>query len=139
MAASAWDGPASSQTTGSRSRRSEQLVRGYRQIVDALAGRVVDGVGNRGRHSDDADLAQPLGAERVDELVLFGDEDHFEVVHVGVHRDVVVREAVSHKAAKLAVEHALLLERHPNAADQAADDLAAGGLWVENPATCDGA
>ena len=37
-----------------------QFVERDRQIAHALAGRVIDRVGDRRRHADDADLAQPL-------------------------------------------------------------------------------
>ena len=44
-------------------------------------------------------LAETLGAERIDDVVALVHEDHVDVMHVGVHREMVVREIVGHEAA----------------------------------------
>ena len=49
---------------------SQELVQGDGQVSDADAGGVVDGVGDGRGGADDADLADPLGAHRVDVRVL---------------------------------------------------------------------
>jgi hypothetical protein len=56
---------------------------------------VVDRVGDGGGDTDDADLAQALGAEGIDDFVVLVDEDHVDVVHVRVHGEVIVGEVVS--------------------------------------------
>jgi hypothetical protein len=56
---------------------------------------VVDRVGDGGGDTDDADLAQVLGAEGIDDFVVLVDEDHVDVVHVRVHGEVIVGEVVS--------------------------------------------
>ena len=47
-------------------RASQQLLRRDRQVANALAGRVVDGVGDGRRHADQGQLRQPLRADGVD-------------------------------------------------------------------------
>ena len=49
-----------------------------RQVANADAGRVVDGVGNRRRGADDADLADSLRAHRVDVQILLIDTRHLD-------------------------------------------------------------
>src|SRR5689334_17499094 len=58
-----------------------QFIERDRQVAHALAGRMVD--------ADDAELAQPLDAEWIDDVVRLVDEDGLDVVHVGVHRDMI--------------------------------------------------
>jgi hypothetical protein len=53
---------------------SQQLLHGDRQIAHALAGRVIDRVGNRGRHRHRGQLAKALGAQRARLLVEAADE-----------------------------------------------------------------
>src|SRR5204862_5113298 len=66
-----------------------QFIERDRQVAYTLAGRVIDRVGDRRGDADDANLAQPLDAEWIDDLVRLVDEDHLGVVYVGVHRDMV--------------------------------------------------
>src|SRR4051812_39627317 len=68
---------------------SEDLVEGYREVTNAFAGRVVDRVANRRRSSGDADLTRAFGANRADELVLFGHQDDVDRTNVGTYRHVV--------------------------------------------------
>src|SRR5262245_42749892 len=60
---------------------SAELVQGDGQGAHALAGGVIYGVGDRRRHTDDADLAYALQPQRIAVVVLV-DEDHPDVVHV---------------------------------------------------------
>src|SRR3954452_4103138 len=69
--------------------RSHDLVYGDRQVADAPAGGVEDGVGDGGGRADDADLTQPLDPDRTGLVVLLIDEDHVDIVDIGVRRDVV--------------------------------------------------
>src|SRR5436309_15298970 len=67
--------------TGSRPVRraippSLQLIQGDRQVAHALAGRVIDGIGDRSRDPVNAYLADALRAERIDELVWLVDDNH---------------------------------------------------------------
>ena len=80
------------------------------------------------RHADDADLAHALGAQPADDAVVLCDEDHVDVVDVGIHRDVVFGEVVVHEAAQRVVGMRLLVQRLADAPHHAADDLAARRL-----------
>ncbi|MNG25649.1 hypothetical protein D3C84_1105310 [compost metagenome] len=60
---------------------------------------MVDGIGHGCRHPDDADFAHPLGAQGIDDLVVFFDEQYVNVADVGVYRDVIFGQAVIHVAA----------------------------------------
>src|SRR5262249_29300345 len=113
---------------------SQQLVESDRKVPDAPAGRVIDRVRDGGADADNADLAQALGAEGIDDLVVLIDEDHVDVMHVRVHREVIVREIVSHEAADGVVEHAFFLECHADTPDDRPDDLAASGLGTQDAA-----
>src|SRR3954452_9770289 len=65
-------------------RLPHHLVNRDRQMADAPSGGVEDGVGYGGPRTDDADLAQPLDADRARLVVLLVHEDHVDVVDVGV-------------------------------------------------------
>src|SRR5919201_3455456 len=62
----------------------EEVLNGDRQLADAAAGGVEDGVGDGGGDADLADLADALDAEGVDDLVADLDELHLDVGRVGV-------------------------------------------------------
>src|SRR5438094_2034446 len=63
---------------------SLQLIQRDRQIANALAGRVIDGIGDRRRDPDNTDLAEAFCAERIDERVRLVDEDYLDVANVGI-------------------------------------------------------
>ena len=113
-------------------RSALQLVYRDRQIADALARRMMDGVGDRGGDADDADLAQALDAEAIDLGVGLVDEDDLDLSNVGVHGDMVFGDVGVHDPAEFMVDQRLLMQRHADAPDHAADDLAARGLGVED-------
>ena len=48
---------------------------------------MIDRVGDGRRDADDADLAQPLDSEWIDDLVRLVDEDNLDIVYIGVRRD----------------------------------------------------
>src|SRR6185312_16953745 len=93
---------------------------------------------NRGRHADDADFAEALDAERIDDFVRFLDEDDIDVVHVGIHGHVVFGNVGVHDASEAVVEQRFLVQRHADAPDHAAHHLAVGGLAIEDAAGGDG-
>jgi hypothetical protein len=71
----------------------------------------------------------PRGGERVG----FADKDDVHVGHVGVDGNEVVGEGGVRDPAGSGVGDGLLEQRLADAADGAADDLAAGQLLVEDP------
>src|SRR5262245_17648825 len=118
---------------------SQQLVERDRQIANALAGRVEDGVGDRRRYAHDADFAQSLGAERVDDRIVLFDEDHINLIYVGVHGDVILRQIVVYETSEVLVHHALFFQRHADAPDNAAHNLTPGRLGIQDTPAGDGA
>ena len=72
--------------------------------MHTLAGGVIDCIDDRRRDADDADFAQPLDAERIDDVVRLVDEDHFDVVHVGVHWDMIFGNVRIHDAAEFVID-----------------------------------
>ena len=89
-----------------------------------LSGGVIDRIGDRGGDTDDADLAQALHAEPV-AVVRLLDENHLDVVYVGVHRHMILGDVGVHDAAEPVIDQRLLVQRHADAPDHAAEDLAA--------------
>src|SRR3954452_16512359 len=96
----------------------------------------MDPVGDGSGDADEPDLADALGSERR-ERVSFPDEDDVDVRSVGVDWDEVVAEGGVGDAAGAGVDDVLLEKARAEAADGAADDLAAGGLLVEDAAGVD--
>lgn len=99
-----------------------------------------NGIGDRWRDADQRDLAEALHAERVHVRVVLVDEDH---VHdrrrVGVHRHGVFGEIGIGDAPVAGVDNRVLHEGHADAADHAADALAARDLRVDDAAGTIGA
>src|SRR5262245_48942665 len=79
----------SSSKVGATSCR-QHLIQRDRQVAYALAGRMIDRVGDGRRYADDADLADALDAEGIDGAVGLVDEDHLDVLDVGVGGNVVL-------------------------------------------------
>jgi hypothetical protein len=81
---------------------------------------------DRRRHADHRDLAEPLHAQRVDVRVVFVHERHVHLGwRVGVDRDRIFGEVGVRHPPVPGVHHAMLHEGHADAADHAADALAA--------------
>jgi len=81
----------------------QQLLQRDRQIADADARGVIDGVGDGRGGDDDPDLANALGAHGVDVGVVLVDPGHVDRAGVGVGRDVVLSEVVVHVIAEARV------------------------------------
>src|SRR5690606_30061574 len=114
-----------------RPRGSQQLVGRDREVADASAGGVVDGVGDGGAGAGDADLADAAGAHGG---VRVGDvgPDQVDLGDVEVDGDVVVGEARVHHAAGAVVEDELLGQGEADAHDDAAAELGGGGARVDD-------
>ena len=65
-------------------------------------------------------------------VVRLVDEDHLDLVHVGVHRHVVLGDVGVHDAAELVIDQRLLVQRHADPPHHAAHDLAVRRLGVED-------
>src|SRR5712691_10044406 len=85
------------------------------QVADADAGGVVNGIGDRGGDTDDADLADSLGPGGADVRILLVDPAHVDGADVRVDRDVVLGQVVVEVVAELAVQDAFLVQRHRHA------------------------
>src|SRR4051812_16068182 len=77
----------------------EQFIERDRQLAHALAGGVEERIGNRGGGTHNPDLSYAFDAERIHFCVLLGDEDDVDIRNVGVHRYVVLGQAMVHPAA----------------------------------------
>src|SRR5207253_711826 len=92
--------------------RLQQLVRRDRQLPDASARGMEDGVGDRRRDPDHAELTHALDAERVDDRIVLLDEHRLDPMDVGVDGDVVVLEVRVHDPSVAVVDLGGLLQRH---------------------------
>src|SRR3546814_6412776 len=89
--------------------------------------------------SDLADLTDALGAKGIDDLVALVDKNHVNVTDVGVHRHMVLRQAVIHVPAQGMVSQGLFVQGHADAPDHSTEDLAARGFRVDHSPGSDGA
>src|SRR6266446_758862 len=69
-----------------------QLIKCDRQIADADACGVIDGVGDGGSSADDPDLANPLRTHWIDMQILLVDPGHLDRADISIGRDMVFRE-----------------------------------------------
>jgi hypothetical protein len=67
------------------------------------------------------------------------DEDDLYVVNVGVHRHMIFGDVGIHDAPEGMIDQRLLVQRHTDAADDGAHDLAMRGFGVEDAARGHGA
>src|ERR1700730_8458943 len=110
------------------------LVKGDGEGADALSGGVVDGVGDGGGGSGDADFADASGAERVEFVVGDVEGGDVDLVDVGVDGDVILGEVFVYGAAVGWVNEGLFVEGHADAPDDAADELVGAGFGVDKGA-----
>ena len=95
-----------------RPRASEQFFKRDRQIAHALAGRVIDGIGNRGRYRDRCQLAKALRAEWARLVIEVTDEQDVELRDVGIRRHkisrvIAVQETARHRIGLRLLEEGL--------------------------------
>ena len=115
---------------------SDYFIRCDGEFANAFAGGVVDSVGDSGGDTDDADLADTATAHGIDVRVGLVDEVDVKVVDVGVGADGVVGEVGVDDAA--VVEVGFFHEGHADAHGNAAEDLAARSLGIDDAAVVDG-
>ena len=108
------------------------------EAANSFAGRVVDCVRDGSLDTRRAQHANSLDATRQVQIFFFNHRD-IEVRHVGMDRDQVVGEAVADNVARQAVRRCSLMQRHADAADQAAYILALRQQRIEDVARGKGA
>ena len=92
-----------------RKLRAHDFVERDGKVADTLAGGVVDGIGDGGCRSGDADLAGAAGAEGVELIVGDADGGDVDLVDVGVDGDVVFGEVLVDGAAVGGVDDGLFV------------------------------
>lgn len=97
-------GPLASRAERRERHSREKLVHDYGKVADALAGRMVDGVGDRRRSPDDAEFADALHPQRIDLGIHLGDHDHVHLGDIRIHGHEVFAEAVIDVATPLLVD-----------------------------------
>src|SRR4051794_14869104 len=110
-----------------------------RQLADAAACGMEDRIGDGSGGPDLADLANPLDAERIDDVIANLDELHFDVWRVGVDRDEVLAQARVCPAAHLALHDGALEQGLAEPPQHPAHELAAGSLGIQYAAWGEGA
>src|SRR5262245_59674784 len=111
---------------------SQHLVESNGQLPDAPAGSMEDSVGHSRRGTDNAQFAETLDAQWIDDGIVLFYEDHFDLADIGVDRHMVFRQAVIDEAPECLIDYGFLVQRHADSPDQAAQNLATCGLGVEN-------
>src|SRR4029077_11299686 len=109
------------QTLGNRS--ALQFIESDRQVPDALARCVIDRVGDGGGDTDDTNLTYALDAERIDAVIDLIDEDHPDVVHVGIHGHMILGDVGIHDATEIVIDQRLFVQCHADTPHHAAHDL----------------
>src|SRR5262245_28112371 len=89
---------------------------------------MMDGVGDGGPNSDNSNLAHALDSHQVNLAVRLFDEDGLDVVHVGMHRHMVLGNVRVHHAAEVVVDQRLFVEGHADPPDHAPHNLTGGGF-----------
>jgi hypothetical protein len=74
-----------------------------------------------------AELSDSFHSQRIRVRIVFRDDVRLELPHVGARRDEIVAEVVVDVARLAAVDERLFEQRHAEAPDHAAHELAVGG------------
>src|SRR5262245_47905895 len=117
-----------------RFERGQEFIRRSREIADARAGRVMNGVDHRRSCPADAEFAQTLAAKWAAVRVGLLEKDRADGADIGVYRHVIARQILVDERAVAQVHLISLHQRGADAPDHAADHLRARGLGVENAA-----
>src|SRR6266542_1263145 len=120
--------------TGRMSRNFEQFFDPDRQLADANAKRMVDGIGDGSGRAHVGELANALHAGWVVFAVLLGDADDFDLVGLRVHGNEIVGQIVVDVARPGFVDLGCLVQRGADAPDHAAHVLAACGAGIHDAA-----
>jgi hypothetical protein len=103
----------SAKLTIERLERSEKLVRGGGEVADPGAGRIVDGVDDRGAGAANSQLADALAAERAAMGIVLVHEHDVHLADVGIDRDVVVRQILGDERSVAVIDAVAFQQREP--------------------------
>src|ERR1051326_8333112 len=92
-----------------------------------------DGISDRRRRADDADLTDAARSHRVRMAVTFVEPDRVDILDIGVRCDVVAREIRIHDMPESRIEHALLVKSRRESHRHSADELRPRGPRVDDP------
>src|SRR3977135_4011321 len=120
-------------------RERDQPVEGYRELANAVPGRMPARIGDRTGRSRNPILADTLNAERIDVRVVLLDLNGVKRGHIRVYRHMVLAKVRVHHAAGATVDDGVLMqgERHPP--DHAAKILAPHEARIDHPTGREGA
>src|SRR5262249_14239436 len=110
----------------------EELLQPNGKGANADTGCVIDRIGDCRGCANIAELAQALDARRIDPVVLFGQQNHLELVDVGVYRAQICRKIVIDVAGLCGVELGCPVQRRTNAPDRASHELTASGAGIDD-------
>src|ERR1700722_437945 len=99
------------------------LIERDREVADAFASGVVDGIRDGGGCSRDADFADAAGSERVEPVVGDVKCGNVDLVDVGVDGNVVLGEIFVDSATVGVVDEGLFMKGHADAPDDSAGKL----------------
>src|SRR6266576_133541 len=112
---------------------SDQFVRRDRQFANTFAGCVEDGIGDGRRDTHDGELGDALHTQRTHVRIVLFHEDHLhDGWAVSVDWDRIFREVRVRNTSAAGIHHRMLHQRHTDAADHAADTLAASDLRIDD-------
>src|SRR5712692_11082315 len=113
---------------------SQKLFHHDRQVAHSLAGRVIHGIGDRGRHRHGGELPEPLGSEWARFLVELANEERPELRDSRIRRYEVAGIVAVEEAAQDRIGLRLLEQRLPDAPDDPTDGLTSSGLGIDDAA-----
>ena len=96
-------------TGASRRYQSQQLLHGDRQVSNALARRMVDGICNRRRYRYRRQLAKALGAQRTRFFIEAAYEQDIELRNIGIGWDEIAGVVAVDELARRRISFATLL------------------------------
>src|SRR5262245_44909433 len=113
----------------------QELVESEWQVADASARSVEHGVRDGRADASDSDLTDALCADLVHVRVVFLHEQNLAVREVGGHRHASIGQVARHRAPTAWVANGVLHQRKANAPHDAAKELAARGLRIQDLAS----
>src|SRR3954452_7651518 len=113
------------------------MLAANRQVAHALAGRVIDGIGDRRCDPDHCNLSEAFHARAVELRIRLVDELDLDRADVGVHRNDILGEIGIQKTAIARVDFAYLPQRRADAPHDPASYLTRSGSGTHDTAAID--